>query len=122
MLQLGLFHLADSVLPCKHGISLHLPHILQEDIGGQLFLAVFLIGQHSLDVFEVSLVDNVDQRVIFGVEIEANLAVCTISGGDVDGNVSVAVIRRELQVCACLVVHSVTSKVDGHCHLVFLLA
>lgn len=91
-------------------------------VSGDSFQTLMHASQHSLDVFEVSLVDNVDQRVIFGVEIEANLAVCTISGGDVDGNVSVAVIRRELQVCACLVVHSVTSKVDGHCHLVFLLA
>jgi hypothetical protein len=79
-------------------------------------------GQHSLDVLQVSLVDDVDQWVIFGVEIEANLAVCFIGGGNGDGNVCVAVVGRELQVCSCLVVHVVAIIVDGHCHFVFLLA
>ena len=80
------------------------------------------IDKNSLDVFYIPLIDYMDQRIVFRIEIEADVSLSSVSRWYVDCYVFVSIIVGELDVITSIIVNNFTSSLYDTIDIMLLLS
>lgn len=67
------------------------------------------IDKDCLNVFNISFVDYMNQRIVLWIEIEANVSLSSVSWWYVDCYVVISIIIGELDVITSIIVYDFTS-------------
>jgi hypothetical protein len=78
--------------------------------------------QSFLQNFDVSLVDDFDERIFVIVEVETDFSFITLHGNDSDINFSLFVIVIELKIVACNIEDDSVTELYNTCDIVLFTA
>jgi hypothetical protein len=78
--------------------------------------------QSFLQNFDVSLVDNFDERIFVIAKVETDFSFITLHGNDGDINFSLFVIIIELKIVACIIENDSVTKPYNTCDIVLFTA
>lgn len=80
------------------------------------------VDKNSLNIFYIPLIDYMNQRIVFRIEIEANVSLASVCWWYVDCYVIVSIIVSELDVIISIIVDNFASNFYDTIDIMLLLS